>query len=133
SRIGVGGACPRYRSSARDVAAAKRPLLRIIDHVGSLACEFLWTAYIDQRFRGFRLSQCVGGERANFFIRAWRRVVRRAWERRALARHRAAFGFPLRAPAVQQPDVLQTEQLEYPQRVRGPPVVLVSVEHDGFR
>ena len=58
-----------------------------------------------------------------------RRVVRRRIVRR-LARVLAALGFPLRAAAVHDLQVLVAVQFEEPVRICCPPVILVAIEDD---
>jgi len=42
-----------------------------------------------------------------------------------------AFRHPFIAAAVEQPDIVVTEEATHPQGVGSPPVAFVSVEHDG--
>src|SRR6185436_11113898 len=70
-------------------------------------------------------------ESANLFVGPFGRLVVGSAEIGDLRIERAAFLLPLDAPTVEQLGVGESEQLEYPERVRCPPVVLVTVEHDG--
>jgi hypothetical protein len=55
----------------------------------------------------------------------------RPLERRNVRRHGSPFLLPLGAATVEHSCVREPEELENPERVGGPPIVLVAVEHDG--
>ncbi len=57
--------------------------------------------------------------------------VRRRRVVRSVARERTVLLLPLHAAAVHHLRLRVAEQLEHPERVARPPVVLVAVEHDG--
>ena len=134
-----GGAGPGHRAGSGDVPAAQGPLLRVVGHVGALAGVLLRRADIDQRVArpprggvgtGDPLQHVLLERPDGGVVPLDDGVV----ARRRLGHvggHRPALRLPQRPAAVQQPHVGVAEQGEHPQRVGGPPVALVAVDHHG--
>jgi hypothetical protein len=122
-------ALPRDADRGRDVTGADRALLRVVRHVGQLARVLARRTNVDE------LAPADMGEHV-LLERPQRAVVAldaRVLGRRRLRhvlRERAPLGDPLRATAVEETGVRVAEQAAHPERVRGPPVEVVAVEHD---
>ena len=125
-----GRLAPRDRPRGRDVPAAQRAFLGVVGHVGALAGVLLRRTDVDQRL-------CAEDAQHIVLECADRRVVALddGVTGGRLGRHVevgvAAVGDPQVASAVEQSHVGVAEQGEHPQRVGGPPVALVAVDHDG--
>jgi hypothetical protein len=87
-------------------------------------------ADIDQRLACLNVRQNLIAEGADDAVVALRRGIDRGRIGRDLARQRATFFFPLGAPAIHDLGVGVVEELEYPESIARPPVVLVAVEND---
>jgi hypothetical protein len=127
----VDGLGPRHALGARDVAAAQRAFVRIVGHVQALAAVLVRATHVDQLALLLDDLLHVVAERADGLVVALGRLVAAGGEGRRLAGELAAFLLPLQAAAVQDLGLGMAEQLEHPERVGGPPVVLVAVEDDG--
>ena len=121
---------PRDRHRGRDVPAPQRALLGVVGHVSALAGVLLGRADIDQRFLAQRI-QHVLAERADRGVGALDDRVAGARLARHVQRGVAPVAHPQVTTTVEQAHVGVTEQGEYPQRVGGPPVALVAVDHHG--
>jgi cell division protein ZapE len=119
---------PWHVLCGRDMTGAQGTLVGVGRCGGAVAGIFLWAPHVDQRIAEVgehvifvgpdgRVIPCNDG------------VIDR-WRGFAVGRVCPALGFPLRASAIQETDVVVPEQAEYPECVRGPPVVFVSIDHD---
>lgn len=125
----IDGARPGHVLGAGDVTAAQGALVGVVVHVQPFAGELEGTADVDQRAPVSHVREDFVPEGAQAVVVARRRLV---GDRLAL-RYRAVEGppllEPLEPPAVHDARPGVTEELEHPERVSGPPVVLVAVEH----
>src|SRR3712207_1232443 len=122
---------PRHVSSTRDVPAPQSTLLRVVEHVQELPLVPARAPYVHQRPMGLKVLHHVFLEGAYLRVVALRNRVVGPREGGDLPGHLSAFGLPLDASAVHHPDVVVAEELEDPQGIRSPPVVLITVENYG--
>ena len=123
-----GRAGPRDVLGARDVPATQRALLRVVRHVQQFAAVLAGRAYVDHRLA--KVGPDVVTERADRGVVPLDHRVVGPGPVRRLGAQRTVLRDPLRPAAVQQADVRVAEQRRDPERVRRPPVVPVSVEHE---
>ncbi len=128
--IGIGRRRPGNILGSRNVPAALRSFLWIVDHVYQFACIFLWGAHIDEAsFEVFQSGCHLVAEDPDHFIGRLG-MIGREGEMRHLFGQRALLGFPLAASAVHDLHVAVSIHGKQPERVAGIPVVAVSVEDD---
>src|SRR5207247_8862879 len=89
-------------------------------------------SHVAQGFLALTLGQRFIEKRANLFVEAcvWHRIISLGIFRN-LPCHWTAFRFPFVASAIENFNLLVTEQPERPKRVTRPPVCLVAVENAG--
>src|SRR4028119_822500 len=126
-------ACRCFSTSAlkaplRASSPIRSARLRVVRHVEELARVLAGAPDVDHRAACLQVLLDVGLEGPDLRIVARRGRVLRLRYRGDLLGHLAALGLPLDPPAVQHGDVVVAEEAEDPQRVGGPPVVLVPVE-----
>jgi hypothetical protein len=120
------GAGPRDALSPGDVAAAQRALLGIVGHVQQVAAVLAGRAHVDHGLA--EVAEDLLLERAEPGVVTVDRRVVGGRGLGGVGADRAALSDPLGPPAVHQAHVPVPEQRAHPQRVGGPPVVLVPVE-----
>ena len=92
--------------------------------------ELARRANIDERLARTALLKRFVLEGADLGIQPrGRHWIPRLRKSRNLARIEPTFGLPFGTPAIEQLHLLMTEKPEYPERVGGPPVGLVTVEN----
>ena len=109
--------------------AADGALVGVVGHVHPLAAVFLRAADVEQLPAGLRVLEHLVAEGPDRSVLLLRGVVS-AWGRDPLVRPRPAVELPPLSAAVHDPAVLVAIELEHPEGVAGPPVVLVAVEDD---
>jgi hypothetical protein len=126
---GILGRRPRPGDAAGtgDVPAAERAFLRVVGHVQQLAGVLTRRAHVDQWLA--EVGSYLVLEHPDLLVVAVDDRVVRLRPPRDVGGDRVAFGDPLGPPAIHQAQVRMPEQRADPQRIRGPPVVLVAVEH----
>ena len=110
--------------------AAQRAFLGVVGHVGALAGVLLRRADVDQGLCAEN-AQHIVLERTDRCVVTLNDGVAAGLLGRHVEGGVATVGDPQVASAVEQSHVGVAEQREHPQRVRGPPVALVAVDHDG--
>ncbi|MBG9885264.1 hypothetical protein ABE10_01410, partial [Bacillus toyonensis] len=112
----------------RDMPRAQSALLRVRRGAGAFAAVLLRGTDVDER--AAEVLEDVVLVRAEDRVVAFDDRVLGRCGGRDLGRDRPPFGDPAIAAAVEQADVLVAEEREDPERVGGPPVVLVAIDHD---
>ena len=120
---------PRNRGRAGDVAGPLGGLAQT-GRGDDLAVELGRAADVDEdELRVAEPRQDVVAEGAKAEV-GLRELIAGSREGRYVGRQRQAVVEPVLAPAVEDPDVVVTEQLQLPVRPGGEPVVVVAVEDD---
>src|SRR5262249_42468064 len=118
---------PRLAERTRDVAATQRPFLRVVGHMQQLAGVLTGRTDVHEWAAGSYVRKDLASVGADLRIVACDRWIARARTLGLFAGQRPSFRGPLGATAVEYPDVWMAEEGEHPQRVGGPPVVVVAI------
>ena len=111
--------------------AAQRTFVRIVRHVETFSAKFFRTADIDQRAAYAQDAEAPGrGRRGTWCRRA--REPDSCWAGYlGISRdNRPVLLDPLQPPAVHDLGVGVPEQLQHPEGIGGPPIILIAVEND---
>src|SRR5204862_2656686 len=126
SAVAIRGARPRDAPRRWNVATAQSAFLRVVGHVELLAGVLVRRPDVDELAVLIEMATHVLHERTNRLVAPLAGLVARAIEAWHFRRHRPPLAFPLRAAAIEDARVREPKQLEDPERVGRPPVVLVA-------
>src|SRR5690606_31068968 len=116
---------------ARNMSSPQRSFVRIIRHMEALSGVFFGAADIHQWTSFFDLLQDIFPKSTNPGIITLRCYVIRRLELGYFTGKLATLFLPLQPPAIHYLGIGMSEELEHPESISCPPIVLVSVKHDG--
>src|SRR6478736_427669 len=127
----VDGASPWNAQRTWNVAAAQCTFVWIVRHVQPFAAEFFGATDVHQRKFLLYVLEHLVAERAELPLVPLSSFVPRGGILGNFSRKRAFLLKPLQAPAIHDFGSCMSKELHNPERIRRPPVILVTVKHDG--
>src|SRR5690349_11935589 len=111
------------------MTTAQRTFLRVGFHMQQFAAVFLWAADIYQWLPLRNVIFYLIAEGTILVVSTLRCFVVCLWIARLVLGNLTSLIGPLLTPAVHHSGVFVPKQLEHPEGVASPPVVLVAIEH----